>query len=319
MFDLKKITFSICIFFLALQQNVNANQFSYVYIQGDKKTPIYVKLDGVMLPRYNKNFAILSELAPGEAEIEILFQQNVYPSQKFSIKIPEAGKRAFILTQKNDNFSLYDIEQNFYLNANNDIEDDHLPKVINNTIIQENRLVDKSHISEEPKTESNITKVNTIEKPIDLATEVESKTKHSPSNQPQFIDNITFDNSDVESIKKEENSIFKNSSSEPQITNSDCKSAINDFNLNKILRTLGAKKTENEKIGFVQDIVKNNCFTCEQAELITNNFTSQNGLLIVLKTLYPKITNQENYFKFQSLFTDEDFKDAFERLTNKNY
>jgi len=37
---------------------VIAQQWSYVYIQGDKHTPFYVKMDDEMLPRYSKHFYI---------------------------------------------------------------------------------------------------------------------------------------------------------------------------------------------------------------------------------------------------------------------
>ena len=67
-------------------QHAMAQGFSYVYIQGDKQTPFYVKMEGEMLPRYGKDYSIISELAPGPINIEILFQQNKYPAEKFVIK-----------------------------------------------------------------------------------------------------------------------------------------------------------------------------------------------------------------------------------------
>src|ERR1700756_3131661 len=95
--------------------NAMAQPFSYVYIQGDKITPFYVKMEGVMMPRYGKNYCILSELSPGLKHIEILFQQNVFPAQKFTIEVPENGYRGFLLNKQEHGFVLYDLQQKKYL------------------------------------------------------------------------------------------------------------------------------------------------------------------------------------------------------------
>lgn len=95
--------------------NAAAQPFSYVYIQGDKVTPFYVKMEGVMMPRYGKNYCILSELVPGPIHIEILFQQNIYPPQKFTIMVPKNGYRGFLLDKQDKGFVLYDLQQKRYL------------------------------------------------------------------------------------------------------------------------------------------------------------------------------------------------------------
>lgn len=92
-----------------------AQQFSYVYIQGDKSIPFYVKRDGQMLPRYGKNYCVISELNPGPIHIEILFQQRAFPSQKFTIQVPSDGYRGFLLAKRDDGFALYDLQQKTYL------------------------------------------------------------------------------------------------------------------------------------------------------------------------------------------------------------
>ena len=80
----------------------SAGKFSYLYIQGDQKTPFYVKLDDAMQPRYGKNYCIIPKLAPGPIHIEILFQQNIFPPQQFNIQIPEDGARGFLLVNSKD-------------------------------------------------------------------------------------------------------------------------------------------------------------------------------------------------------------------------
>ena len=112
--QLKHIFAVLCT--LVLYTGAQAQQpFSYVYIQGDKQTPFYIKINGQMMPRYGKNYNIISELSPGTIEIEILFQQRIHPSQKFTIDVPENGNRAFLLNKQDAGFALYDLKQKKYV------------------------------------------------------------------------------------------------------------------------------------------------------------------------------------------------------------
>ena len=109
--------------FLFCIMQFGASALSYIYIQGDKQVPFYVKFEGEMQPRYGKNYSIISQLAPGPIHLQILFQQNTYPAQEFTLNIPENGERGFLLIKKGDAFSLYDVSQKFYLSAGNALED----------------------------------------------------------------------------------------------------------------------------------------------------------------------------------------------------
>ncbi len=110
----------IIVFSIVTIANAVAQPFSYVYIQGDKETPFYVKMEGKMLPRYGKNYSIISELNPGPVHLEILFQQRVFPSQKFTIQVPENGCRGFLLNRRDSTFVLYDLQQKKYLESNDE-------------------------------------------------------------------------------------------------------------------------------------------------------------------------------------------------------
>ncbi|WP_157977146.1 DUF4476 domain-containing protein [Taibaiella helva] len=111
-----------------LLQSAYAGNYSYIYIEGDKQTPFYVKLEGQMQPRLGKNYCIIPNLAAGVSYVEILFQQNAYPPQKFAINIPESGSRGFVLQKVNDRqFALYDIQQKNYIVSGNKPEEDHIP------------------------------------------------------------------------------------------------------------------------------------------------------------------------------------------------
>ncbi|MES2479083.1 MAG: DUF4476 domain-containing protein [Bacteroidota bacterium] len=329
---------------------VKAQGFSYVYIQGDKKTPIYTKVEGVMMPRYGKNYALLSRLAPGPLNVEVLFQQNEFPAIQFNILVPENGKRAFILQKKDDGFALYDIEQNFYLKANNDIADDHIPTIINNT----NLIVEKAHepvaelTTKETNAEVNIEKVEpketTLPAKIDspqvaanttpdveiVKTNTEAEPVKTDSStvvstdtvKPKFIENITFDNSahiassTDETIKTNEHSSteLKTEEANPVILNSDCNGQISALNYTKLTNSITAKKSENERLGLILDAAKQNCMSSGQAQKLIEKLDSDIARFSALKSVYPKITDQANFGSLESLLSDEEWKAYFQNL-----
>lgn len=122
-----KYLIGLCLLLVA--QFARGNNYSYIYIEGDKQTPFYVKMEGQMLPRLGKNYCIVPNLDAGVTNIEILFQQNNYPAQKFALNIPVSGRRGFVLQKVNDRqFALYDLQQGNYIVSGNKPEDDKLPE-----------------------------------------------------------------------------------------------------------------------------------------------------------------------------------------------
>ena len=348
------LTFTAFTFSASICLKAKAQGFSYVYIQGDKKTPIYTKVEGVMMPRYGKNYALLSRLAPGPLNIEVLFQQNEFPAVQFNILVPENGKRAFILQKKEDGFALYDIEQNFYLKANNDIADDHIPTVINNASLSFEKPLNSvvEPPTKETNTEANIEKVEPQETNLpakidspqvivnttpDVET-VKTNTEAEPvktdsstivatdTTKPKFIENITFDNSGNmntaadETIKTKEQSSSKLKSEEtnPVILNSDCKGQISALNYAKLTNSIAAKKSENERLGLILDGAKQNCMSSAQAQKLIEKLDSDIARFSALKSVYPKITDQANFISLESLLSDEEWKAYFQNLIQAN-
>ena len=75
-----------------------------------------------MMPRYGKNYCIIPQLKQGAVHLEILFQQNQYRAEKFTLIAPASGGRGFLLTRKDDHFVLYDLQQKKYLVSNDEQE-----------------------------------------------------------------------------------------------------------------------------------------------------------------------------------------------------
>ena len=99
---------------------IYAQSLSYIYIQGDKKLPFYILLEGKMTSRYGKNYTIIPELKGGTYNIDVIFQQRIVPSRRFVIDVPENGYRGFLLDKVNDTYELYDLQTKTYLKGSAD-------------------------------------------------------------------------------------------------------------------------------------------------------------------------------------------------------
>ena len=101
----------VCIFFLLPSLTFAGDKSAYIYIQGDKELPFYVRVAGKMLPRYAKDYCIVPLLKGGEVEIEVLFEQNKSRTEFFSLSVTEGGQKGFLLTKKCNDC----VENQYYL------------------------------------------------------------------------------------------------------------------------------------------------------------------------------------------------------------
>ncbi|OSZ78367.1 hypothetical protein CAP35_08925 [Chitinophagaceae bacterium IBVUCB1] len=268
-----------------------ANSFSYVYIQGDKQTPFYVKFEEEMLPRYGKNYSIISQLAPGPIKIQILFQQNIYPAQTFTINVPENGHRGFLLTQKGDAFSLYDIQQQFYLPSGNNLEDDKLPATPANMNLQAPQEPIKNEIVEQ------VDNTPVAEEPIAV------NEPKKPVNGPEFID-IELNNDKNNNVSTGET--VKN----PAIPNSDCPKAV-DFDLFEAIQKKATDKPDKSRLKYLLEKTDDNCFTSNQARILARTLKNDPERYTFLKKVYPRITDQSKFPALEALLTTQEWKSYF--------
>ncbi|RYZ50644.1 MAG: hypothetical protein EOP49_13565, partial [Sphingobacteriales bacterium] len=171
-----------------------AKSYAYIYIEGDKQTPFYVKLEGQMMPRLGKNYCIIPNLDAGTTNIEILFQQNKFPSQKFVVKVPAEGSRGFVLQKVNDRqFALYDIQQGIYLVSGNKVEDDQLPAA-NSMSAAPVEATASPTTAPAPQADRDIPAFATSKKPAKKKTNKpvvkEKKPQAEPENRSRFISDI---------------------------------------------------------------------------------------------------------------------------------
>jgi hypothetical protein len=295
---------------------------SYLYIQGDKQTPFYVKLEDEMQPRYGKNYSIIPQLAPGPIHIEILFQQNAFPPHKFTILIPDGGSRGFLLVKKDDSFALYDLQQGFYLAAGNSEEDDHLPTVstaiadpvvtqpVEQQVIPANTEKDTAKLVKTEKEKTKLwkpkAKVVTTPKPV--------KTDGSPTfipdielTKPAGTASTTGDSASISTIS---------GIAIPIIVNSDCPSAMSSAEFSKIFSPMAAYSTDEERLEFMQGKM-DVCYESWQARALAQMLSGDAARYTLLKKMYPRVADQGAFPLLDDLFTSDIWKAEFARLVHR--
>jgi len=324
---------SACLAFL-FPAALKAQDFSYVYIQGDKQTPIYVKVEGEMLPRYGKNYALIGRLAPGPLNIDILFQQSAHPALHFTVMVPENGRRAFLLHQKGEGFTLYDLQQNFDLQPNNDINDDHLPAQISNASLQ---ATNNTANTEQPLVKNESPDVippvakatleqtqeaeKTVEPPVVAAEPIKTtpaQQKPATADEPVFIGGIELNNNreanNGESVATQNTAAGDNTQNNVAIVNSDCTSAMADTKFVQLFASMKAKKSEDERLGLFLQACKQYCFTTDMIAQLAQTMDTDPARFSVVKNAYSKTTDQEKFPGLESLFASGDWKEEFKDL-----
>ena len=332
--------------FGAFSQDLND---AVVYIQSDKETPIYVKVEGQMMERYSKNYVVLGNLASGPLNLEILFQQNKYPNQKFVLNIQPSGQRSLVLKKIDQNkFALYDLNYGIYLNNGNRLEDDisGSDNEYQNTVLAANTQatakeeVVKEIPAEKPKKEKVAAKPKKEKKteeeaipaftaakeekpkqaeepePAQPSTEKPKKSKRNRTERIAEAEGSTGDERflDFEMDKKESNN-GNNKSGNTKNTasgaNTKCTEPASDSQFDNFASLLNATDDEEAKLGIVRKNAKKYCFSTEQVRTIAMNFDSQSSRYEVARILKAKVVDAENFAQLSSLFNTNFLKERF--------
>lgn len=305
-----KLLIFIC---LLCTMRYSAFALSYIYIQGDKQVPFYVKFEGEMQPRYGKNYSIISQLAPGPVHLQILFQQNTYPAQEFTLNIPENGERGFLLIKKGDAFSLYDVSQKFYLPAGNTLEDDHLPETEVSNVAVEEPIIQKP-IAKTPikKTSAKPVKqahAKPVPKPKAIA---KAPVKKNGSMGPQFINDIELDN--VHTVQAGgDGKVHK---TPVAIINSDCPKAVDNDAFDRI-REKAVDKSDENRIAYLLDQT-DKCFTTYQVRQLSNTLKTDAEKFTFLKDIYSRVTDQAMFPSLEDELSTEEWKGYFRNILPKH-
>ena len=308
----------------AFMAHAGDGNFSYLYIQGDKQTPFYVKLEEGMQPRFGKNYCIIPQLAPGPAHIEILFQQNVFPAQQFTIQIPEGGSRGFLLVKSETGFSLYDLQQGFYLQPGNKVEDDHVPVIAANpaSATEPARLADTT-IHSSTINEQQAQRQQVIEKPAPAPKKTVRKKPNPVVQNPEPADGKPVFIRDMELSKGNTKDAGDLSAANPDnpasalpaITNTDCPTPISSAEFGKIFTAMSGFTADEDKLEYLGGQM-NLCYETWQARTLAGKLSGDVARFTLLKKIYPRITDQAAFPLLDDLLTNDTWKAEFSRLVH---
>lgn len=301
---------------ILLSKKAGAQPMSYIYIQGDKQTPFYVKLEGEMQPRYGKNYCILSQLLPGVTHLDILFQQNAFPAQRFTVNVGEHSSRSFLLTRQQDSFALYDIQQGFYLGNGNDAGDDKLPPArISAPVATVPAVAQSTDELPVKKPESFIKRLTRKPPPEAVAV----PAKDTSSSGEHFINGIALNN---EHTGNPVNFVADTASPDPEntaytpvssIRNSDCPAPLSKEAFGPVYKdALAAADDESRTAYMLSQLDK--CYASWQARSLAGMLSTDAARFTVLKNLYPRISDQSAFALLDDLLRDASYKQAFNNL-----
>lgn len=313
----KYILLLLCSFVLTTK--AWAQDFSYVYIQGDKETPFYVKFEGEMLPRYGKNYIIIPMLAPGPINIEVLFQQNKYPAQKYVIQVAENGFRGFLLNKNSGSFSLYDIYRNYYIHPGNKAIDDKSPNsdpandfVTTNTSLstpQPQKTTSTTTVSSSTQPQSNSPKFIAD---IQINSASGTATTNNKNVVAQTYQPTTTTATDVQDEDGTDNRTVTTTTkpnNDNVIINSDCPEAVNNGDFEDIYKK-ALDKNEKTRLKYLLSQM-DKCYNTDQARSLTLILSNDPEKYTFLKRVYPRITDQSAFPPLENLLSTNEWKSYF--------
>lgn len=326
------------------------NDYSYVYIEGDKETPFYVKMEGKMMPRLSQHYCILNNLDAGVTNIEILFQQNKYKPVKFAVQVPKGAARGLMLRRVEDNFALYDLQTGQYILGGNKPEDDDISSL-------ENLIARKYRISQQTSTAkaNNVVKAEIKSEEQNVKLKKADLKEELPAFNPDADKARVVKNDKIKVERKKDTDrdgglggIFK--PKEESVTDTDTKRSSSKYIDNVVINDDDDSDADNENFDSVlppntdcsepmseelfeafmkklksrdgenriKYISRNKkvCFSTEQVSVIGRSIGSVSGRMQVLEQLYAQTTDQQNFHMLEHLFRTAYLKDKFKEIIN---
>ena len=340
---MKRITYFLLFLAIACLYTgkATAGVFSYVYIQGDKQTPIYVKLGDAMMPRYAKNFCIIPQLDPGPIDVTILFQQNAFPEQHFKILVPENGSRSFLLTNNNGVFSLFDLQQKFSLPAGNTEADDKMPAstASSTPVTATNTIINT--IPENTIPEKQATPI----KQTDIVAQTPVAVKTPEDSGPKFLNNVSLDGNRTADTSgnylrlqhlsgvsatdiadsvthtssgkgsEDQKDGMMGNGTEATVHNSDCPFPLPDDAFSKLYKQTLEQATDEDRLAFLGKQM-DKCYATWQVRTIANILLLDAARFTLLKEIYPHVTDQQGFPLLDDLLHGQAWKDSFQQLVH---
>ncbi|MEO6832853.1 MAG: DUF4476 domain-containing protein, partial [Chitinophagaceae bacterium] len=264
----------------------------------------------------------------GPAHIEILFQQNAFPPQKFTILMPQSGSRGFLLTHQADTWMLYDLQQGFYLPAGNTEAEDRMPS--DNTIAQNTTpqkintiSIDNSPAAaniarENPYIKADVERQKAEEKAAEKPIETPAETPVD-DDQPHFIKGLELPNHSKENTNgtiTPESTPGAMSGHNSGIVNTDCPNPLSNEDFSKVFSEMSSQSSDEDRLDFMSKKL-NYCYQSWQARTLVGRLEGDAARFELLKKIYPRITDQSAFPLLDDLLTAPIWKAEFDKLIHR--
>lgn len=328
---MKKVLFKILIGLSSLFVSVDGIAQSALYFQGDKETGIYVKVEGKMMERLGRDFVIVPGLEAGEANFEVLFEQNKYPAQKFKIRIPENGIRGFVISRQNDgSFALFDVQTNGYIPANNTEDPAYLdiPRFAKTFFPSGKRKSTETGLPPfEPGAQDEVVNISTSSteekrqsrfiEDLDLNQPKESKRKSSQEEHKAIFDENKI-------FKTQEDGVVKKSGLEEKVEeevvttvtsgSGMCNEAISNSAFENYAKNFQTAGDDDAKLKYFKRSYKKECFNTEQIGILASLLNLQSSRYELVQMAISRTSDPENYEVLEGLFATDFMKRKFKEL-----
>lgn len=319
-----------------------------VYIQSDKETPIYVKMEGQMMERFSKNYVIMNGLASGPLHLEVLFQQSQYPAQKFILNVAPSAQRSLILQKVSDKkFALYDLNYGIYLQEGNKVEDDidlsNIPAVAanNNSTISQSTKEQENTIptfkAEEKKEADRLAKETAKRNAKEEKKKKEAEetipsfetTKNETNEEPKLsraerkrieaaekekqAEQERFLNFEIDKKEQEIKTENRRKANTASAHSASCTEPASESEFNSFASVVNASDDEELKLSAVKKNGSKYCFSTDQVRLIAMGFESQSSRYEVARSLKSYVVDKDKYGNLSVLFNTNYLKDRFKK------
>jgi hypothetical protein len=86
--------------------------------------------------------------------------------------------------------------------------------------------------------------------------------------------------------------------------------AVTGEEFDRLLKSLKAETFDDGKVSFIKSISSTRAFTCEQLRQLLTEFSFDQGREEASVTLYPRVTDPENFFMVLGVFTFDEGRDS---------
>ncbi len=322
---------------------VCAAQDSYIYLESDRNTGFFARLDNTPIAKPGTYHLFIPSIESGQHDMSILFADNSAPLN-FNVNVVSGkGYGYFLSKDKDGNYCLQSMQMNrrYY---DGDTINEALPSIASAPAREKATAKPvKEKAEKEPKpTVVAAAKIPKEKPPVvkkekkaavketgDIVTEDKTfaRTKPAVTNEgPQFMDNIVLESGNgTEGKKKKKPEPIKEpepvaqqdsepSSNQQKVPNSDCPEPVDDVQFEKLVGILDRRYEDQDRIEFLKSKIKQYCYSTTQIRQMAGIFKTQSGRFVMVKMLYPRTVDANNFASLQNLFDSDTYLEKFNAL-----